>query len=108
MRPTGSRPCFESGFVRTASWLTALMVGAGLVPEPGWAQACSRREVAETVLRDDSGFISMPVLIGGRKESLLVDTGSDPGLMPEAAVAALGLRRDPAHRTLLQGTGGTG
>lgn len=81
-----------------------LLAGA----RPAVAQTCVLRQVAETTLRDDDGFISMPVRIGGRAVSLLVDTGSDGGLMTPAGAALLGLHRDLQHRTVMQGTGGTG
>ncbi len=82
----------------------AVLAAAG----PALAQACLRQELAEAVLRDDDGFISMPVAIDGQAASLLVDTGSDTGLLTQAAAGALGLRRDPGRQTLLRGTGGTG
>ena len=86
----------------------ALALGAVLATGSACAQACLRQEMAEATLRDDDGFISMPVTIDGQAASLLVDTGSDGGLLTEAAAGALGLRRDPDRRTLLRGTGGTG
>ncbi len=75
---------------------------------PASAQACLRRELAEAPLRDDDGFISIPVAINGQAASLLVDTGSDTGLLTQAAAAGLGLDRDPDRHTLLRGTGGIG
>ncbi len=70
---------------------------------------CVRDEISTARLRDDDGFISMPVAFGGRTASLLVDTGSDAGLLTEDGAARLGLfRHDPQHRTLVLGTGGTG
>lgn len=74
---------------------------------PALAQACRRQAVAEVPLRDDDGFISMPVRIAGQDASLLVDTGSDGGLLTEQGAMLLHLARDPSHRTLIQGTGGS-
>ena len=78
------------------------------VAMPAFAQSCQRRAVATALLRDDDGFISMPVSIGGRVASMLVDTGSDAGLFTELGADRLLLARDPSRRTVMQGTGGTG
>ena len=94
--------------MRRAHARAGLALGAVLAAGPAFAQACLRQELAETVLRDDDGFISMPVAIDGRAASLLVDTGSETGLLTASAAAGLGLRRDPDRQTLLRGTGGTG
>ena len=76
--------------------------------QPAGAQICERRLLAENSLRDDDGFITTPVVIAGQAASLLVDTGSDDGLLTEAGALWLGLAQDPGHRTVMQGTGGTG
>ncbi len=90
--------------VRPGGWALCAVLAAG----PAFAQACLRQKLAEAPLRDDDGFISMPVAIDGRAASLLVDTGSDTGLLTEAAAAGLGLERDPDRQMLLRGTGGIG
>ncbi len=94
--------------MKPAPSVACLVLCALLAAGPAAAQACLRQELAEAPLRDDDGFISMPVAINGQAASLLVDTGSDTGLVTEAAAARLGLDRDPDRRTLLRGTGGTG
>ncbi len=94
--------------MRRARVRAGLALGAVLAAGPASAQACLRQELAEAVLRDDDGFISMPVAIDGQAASLLVDTGSETGLLTGSAAAGLGLRRDPGRQTLLRGTGGTG
>ncbi len=100
-------PSRAASFV-PASLATAWALAAVLAAGPAAAQACLRQELAEATLRDDDGFISMPVEIDRQAASLVVDTGSETGLLTEAAAGALGLRRDPDRRTLLRGTGGTG
>ncbi len=75
---------------------------------PALGQPCADRLLATAALRDDDGFISLPATIGGRAASLLVDTGSDNGMLTAAGVARLRLRRDPGRRVVLRGTGGTG
>ena len=50
-----------------------------LAATPAPAPVCERRLVAEATLRDDDGFVGMPVRLGGQAASLLVDTGSDGG-----------------------------
>jgi predicted aspartyl protease len=84
---------------------TASALGVAL---PAFAQSCERRAVATTLLRNDDGFITIPVSIGGHSASMLVDTGSDTGLFTEPGADRLRLSRDPTRRTVLQGTGGTG
>ncbi len=70
--------------------------------------ACERTLLASAPLRDDDGFITMPVAIAGHVASMLVDTGSDDGLVTQAAAAGLALPPDRSRRTRLQGTGGDG
>lgn len=84
---------------------TGLMAGLAI---PAFAQSCQRRAVATALLRDDDGFINMPVGIGGRAASMLIDTGSDAGLFTELGADRLRLARDSSQRTVMQGTGGTG
>ncbi len=97
----------------TASLVAAMLVTAGalaavLAAGPAAAQACLRQQLAEAALRDDDGFVSMPVAIDGQAASLVVDTGSETGRLTGAAADGRGLRRDGDRRTLLRGTGGTG
>ncbi len=104
----GQRLCDSLAFRGGLALLGSLALCAVLAAGPAFAQACLRQELAEIPLRDDDGFISMPVAIAGRAASLLVDTGSDTGLLTEAAAAGLELDRDPDRQTLLRGTGGIG
>ncbi|MCQ8241866.1 retroviral-like aspartic protease family protein [Rhizosaccharibacter radicis] len=69
---------------------------------------CERRVAASVALRDDDGFITIPVEVGSRAASMLLDTGSDAGLFTRAGVQRLGLPVDQAHRIRMQGTGGDG
>ncbi len=94
------------GYFRNSAMAAAL--ACGLPGTPACAQACPQRLQASAPLRDDDGFISLPATIGGTSVSLLVDTGSDNGMLTKAGAARLGLRRDPGRRVVLQGTGGDG
>ncbi len=72
------------------------------------AGGCRRERVAAVPLRDDGGFLSIPASSRGRPIRLMLDTGSDAGLITPQAAQALGLARDPGLRIRLQGTGGGG
>ena len=60
--------------------------------------------MASVPLRDDSGFLSIPVRIAGQPARLMIDTGSDGGLVTPQAVASFHLAIDPGLHVLLQGT----
>jgi Aspartyl protease len=72
--------------------------------------SCAATRVARVPLRDDGGYLSVPVSIrgpgGGGAFSLLVDTGAEGGLIQGGVVSALHLPIDPDRRTVLHGTGG--
>ncbi len=86
---------------RSGSWLVALAVIAGAVP----ARAdCGLALVAEVALRDTDGYLSIPVSLAGRPASMLIDTGSDAGLLSPGAARGLPVERGRvAH---VSGTGG--
>ncbi len=94
------------GHFRNSAMAAALAWALPGAPASG--QTCLQRLQASAPLRDDDGFISLPATIGGRPVSLLVDTGSDNGMLTKAGAARLGLGRDPGRRVVLQGTGGDG
>ena len=89
----------------TLAWAAS---GVGTGAAPAFGQACLHRLLATATLRDDDGFISLPVTIGGQQVSMLLDTGSDNGLLTVAGASRLGLGRDPGRRVVLEGTGGVG
>ena len=69
---------------------------------------CERLAVARLALRDDTGFLSIPASIAGRPVRLMIDTGSDAGLITPQAVRRLGLAEDATARIAVRGTGGAG
>ncbi len=79
-----------------------------LATRPAVADGCRRERVATAPLRDDAGFLSINASSRGRPIRLMLDTGSDAGLITPQAVRALGLASDPGLRIRLQGTGGGG
>ncbi|WP_408869862.1 aspartyl protease family protein [Gluconacetobacter tumulisoli] len=87
--------------------LSILILGSGGTG-PARAQdgACEVIRVARVPLRDDGGYLSFPVSIAGQAVSMLVDTGSEGGLVNDGAVRALRLAIDPDRRTVMHGTGG--
>jgi len=64
--------------------------------------------VARVELRDDGGYLSVPVQVGGQTVRMIVDTGSEGSLMTPEGVSLLRLAADPAHLTLVRGAGGDG
>ena len=79
-----------------------------LAAHPAWGAGCQLRLLARVPLRDDGGFLSIPARIDGQPVRLMIDTGSDAGLVTPDAVQGLHLVPDPERRVLLQGTGGAG
>ena len=52
------------------------------------------------------GFVVAPARLGGRPVSMVIDTGAEGMLVTAEAADALGMRRDPARRVRVLGTGG--
>ena len=80
-------------------WVAIVLVVSGAARAD-----CSLDLVAETGLRDTDGFLSIAVLVAGRPVSMLLDTGSDAGLL--SVRASRGLAVEPAHVARVSGTGG--
>ena len=78
----------------------------------GWAGAalgderCGLRLVAEVPLRDTDGFLSVEAAVGGAPASMLVDTGSDAGLLSAAAARTGRLPVERRRMAVVSGTGG--
>ena len=79
-----------------------------MMAAPAALGACRLQQVASVPLRDDGGFLSIPARIAGQPVRLMIDTGSDAGLITPRAVRDLGLAADPDAHVRLLGTGGTG
>ncbi len=103
MRAAGRRA--RAGAFGLAGLLWPVCLLAAERAPPG---GCRRERVATVPLRDDGGFLSIPASSRGRPIRLMLDTGSDAGLIVPQAVQALGLPVDAELRIRLQGTGGTG
>ncbi|WP_246375918.1 pepsin/retropepsin-like aspartic protease family protein [Gluconacetobacter takamatsuzukensis] len=110
-------PAAERAPARAGRWRARLAVLLGLLPAPGLAQdaapvPCAVTRVARVPLRDDGGYLSVPVSIAGRTArgaySLVVDTGAEGGLVSARVAQALGLAVDSGRSTVLYGTGGAG
>ena len=52
------------------------------------------------------GFVVAPARLGGRPVTMVIDTGAEGMLVTAEAADALGMRRDPARRVRVLGTGG--
>ena len=97
--------------VRGARWSRTprlvVLAACILAAHPATA-ACELRKVVQVPLRDDAGFLSIPAGIAGWPVRLMVDTGSDAGLITPEAARALGLATDANAHVRLLGTGGPG
>ncbi|MFT8808310.1 retroviral-like aspartic protease family protein [Gluconobacter sp.] len=71
------------------------------------APVCEMTRAVVLPLRDDGGYLSVPVTVNGQDASMIVDTGSEGSLMTPQGVAALHLPADPEHRTMMQGPNGS-
>jgi predicted aspartyl protease len=103
--------------VRLAAMLPLLAVAGctnGL-PAPGFgtptiakapAQDCSLVRVASAGLEQLRGVWTVPVEINGSRLRLILDTGAERTLLTEAAVARIGMLRDPGHQTRTFAIGG--
>ncbi|WP_428391937.1 aspartyl protease family protein [Lichenicoccus sp.] len=83
----------------------AALVACLIAAPPARAESCQR--VASLPLRDDGGFLSVRASIAGTPVRLMLDTGSNAGLITPNAVQVLGLRIDPGTKVAVQGTGGS-
>lgn len=92
--------------VRTLAAVLGVVLGVAGAPRA--MGGCRLQQVAQVPLRDDGGFLSIPASIAGQPVRLMVDTGSDAGLITPQAVGGLGLAADPGAHIRLLGTGGTG
>ncbi|MDG6095547.1 aspartyl protease family protein [Acetobacter sp. AN02] len=70
------------------------------------AEACEAHLIGEAPLRNDFGFLSVPVRPGGPAVSMVADTGSEGSLISPAVVRELNFPPDPHIRTMVSGTGG--
>ena len=82
------------------------LLGCLLAPRAAEAGACTHELVARLPLRDDRGFLSVPAGIDHAAMRLMLDTGSDAGLITPQAARVLRLPRDGRVEVRLQGTGG--
>jgi predicted aspartyl protease len=91
--------CLQAARLQAACFLAA---------HPAAGAGCALEQVARVPLRDDDGFLSIPASIAGQPVRLMIDTGSDAGLITPQAARGLGLVTDPDAHVQLQGTGGIG
>jgi predicted aspartyl protease len=67
---------------------------------------CNLIRVATAPLQQALGVWVVPVDINGTRLRLVLDTGAERTLLTEAAVARIGMLRDPHHQTRTLGIGG--
>ena len=86
--------------------LATAVMAFGLAPRRAAAAPCT--PLAVLPLRDVGGTLLVAADVGGIPVSLLVDTGSDAGLLAGAVVRALAVRPETRQLATLEGTGGNG
>jgi predicted aspartyl protease len=85
--------------------LAGLVIAASLAGAPGaHAAECGLTVAAVIPLADHLGFLSIPVSIGPHPMSMLIDTGSDAGLL--SSLMASDNEITTAHPASVTGTGG--
>ncbi|GBR25880.1 retroviral-like aspartic protease family protein [Gluconobacter japonicus] len=79
-----------------------------LLAVTGYANAGTCRMTQATVLplRNDGGYLSVPVQINGQAASMIVDTGSQGSLMTPEGIRTLRLPQDQNRHTVMQGPNG--
>ncbi|MCP1273096.1 retroviral-like aspartic protease family protein [Gluconobacter albidus] len=82
-----------------------LILGLCTASSPA-APVCEMSRAVVLPLRDDGGYLSVPVTVNGHNASMIVDTGSEGSLMTPGGGAAFHLPPDPEHRTMMQGPNG--
>ncbi len=80
------------------------LIALAALPAP--AGACRVELRAEAPVALAEGFAVAPARLGGRAVSMVLDTGAEGMLVTPDVADALGLRRDPARRVRVLGTGG--
>jgi len=90
-----------------AGALACLLTGGASAGERLSAAPCARL-LARLPLDDTLGFLCVPASVGDVAVRLMIDTGSNAGLVDPRAVAALGLAAAAAPPIPLRGTGGNG
>jgi len=105
MRCFVARPALA--LLAVLGWLSACAAAPDSAGAPTLADPCRPQKRAELSLRDERNFLLAPASLDGQAATLLVDTGAETTTLTPAAVAALRLPPDPAHRRTLAGVTGT-
>jgi hypothetical protein len=103
------RVCCIVALLPALAGCTAAPAGPGLRDPTigmGVEQGCDIVRVASVGLEAGRGVWVVPVEIGGTRVRLILDTGAERTLLTEAAVARLGMVRDPHHETRTFAIGG--
>ena len=87
--------------------LASVAILSACIAGPAHAEGCAREAVARLPLRDDGGFLSVEAFVAGRPVRLMLDTGSDAGLVLPQVAHALGLPAANGAPVRLHGTGGS-
>ncbi|AOW49373.1 retroviral-like aspartic protease family protein [Acetobacter ascendens] len=91
----------------------ALIMGGGASVSLGGISAAYAADgchklVARVALRNDQGFLNIPVSVNGHAVSMIVDTGSEGSLISPEAASLFAAQRDKSVHTVVRGTGGIG
>lgn len=90
-----------------------LIIGGGASVSLGGISAAYAADgchklVARVALRNDQGFLNIPVSVNGHAVSMIVDTGSEGSLISPEAASLFAAQRDKSVHTVVRGTGGLG
>ncbi|WP_338332460.1 retroviral-like aspartic protease family protein [Acetobacter sp. LMG 32666] len=90
-------------------WLygVAVVAAMGVTPCVASAQSCHKL-MARVALRNDLGFLNIPVSLNGHVARMIVDTGSEGSLLSPEAAALFDTQLDRTMHTMVHGTGGVG
>ncbi len=94
--------------MRPCSLLACVLALALLLPGAAPAATCALRLLADVPLRDTDDFLTIEVSLDGHPASLLLDTGSEAGLISPDAARALRLPRKTGQHAVLRTAGGGG
>lgn len=97
----------QSGKDRWFSGMAVVLALSGVAVHAANAQSCPKL-VARVALRNDKGFLNIPVSLNGHDARMIVDTGSEGSLLSPEAATLFDTQLDHSRHTMVHGTGGAG
>mgnify|MGYP001267160180 CR=1 FL=1 len=97
----------QSGKGRWFSGMAVALALSCVAVHAANAQSCPKL-VARVALRNDKGFLNIPLSLNGHDARMIVDTGSEGSLLSPEAAALFDTQLDHSRHTMVHGTGGAG